>query len=159
MIRYDLTSHGLTGPDPSGDYSRARGAQLLNGCSITRVSRAPSIAGSSTGGALAWYYAAHFPERGRQAYSHQRPGPAWHHQQIWRWRCPTGSAMSFTCCPSVYSSRFLQAAVADKNWSPTNRYEFHQMYRRRGNRMAEFERMRAWECGRYQPDLRHHAPR
>ena len=25
VIRYDLTSHGLTGPDPSGDYYRARG--------------------------------------------------------------------------------------------------------------------------------------
>jgi len=29
LIRFDLTSHGLTGADPSGDYSRARGSILL----------------------------------------------------------------------------------------------------------------------------------
>src|SRR5690606_11440075 len=29
VIRYDLTSHGLTGADPSGDYSYDRGVQLL----------------------------------------------------------------------------------------------------------------------------------
>jgi pimeloyl-ACP methyl ester carboxylesterase len=32
-------------------------------------------------------------------------------------------------------------------------HEFHQMYRGTGNRMAEFERMQAWERGDISPDL------
>jgi alpha-beta hydrolase superfamily lysophospholipase len=31
VLRYDLPAHGLTGPDPSGRYSVARDADLLDG--------------------------------------------------------------------------------------------------------------------------------
>jgi pimeloyl-ACP methyl ester carboxylesterase len=63
VIRYDLTSHGLTGPDPSGDYSRKRGTDLLAGLLDHLGVERASIAGSSTGGALACYVAAHYPQR------------------------------------------------------------------------------------------------
>jgi pimeloyl-ACP methyl ester carboxylesterase len=63
LIRYDLTSHGLTGPDPTDDYSRQRGIELALGLLDHLGLNKVSVAGSSTGGALAWYLAANAPER------------------------------------------------------------------------------------------------
>ena len=154
VIRYDLTSHGLTGPDPGGDYSRARGAQLLNGLlDHLGIARA-SIAGSSTGGALAWYYAAHFPERVDKLILINAPGLPGITNKYMEMALPDWFGYVLYLLPERLFKPFLQAAVADKNLVTDEQvHEFHLMYRRRGNRMAEFERMRAWERGDISPDL------
>ena len=63
VIRVDLPGAGLTGPDPSGDYSDERGVQLLVAM-LDRlgVARA-ALLGHSMGGRLAWRFAADQPER------------------------------------------------------------------------------------------------
>lgn len=63
VIRYDLPGFGLTGADPSGDYTDARGiAVLLALLDRSGVARA-SIVGNSMGGRIAWTFAALYPER------------------------------------------------------------------------------------------------
>ena len=61
VIRFDLPGFGLTGPDPSGDYSdeRASGvlAALIGRLGISR----PILAGNSLGGRIAWRFAAEHP--------------------------------------------------------------------------------------------------
>jgi pimeloyl-ACP methyl ester carboxylesterase len=63
VLRFDLTGHGLTGPDPSGDYSLERTVQLtgrfVDALGLTRF----SIGGTSIGGTVAMHYAAAHPER------------------------------------------------------------------------------------------------
>jgi pimeloyl-ACP methyl ester carboxylesterase len=63
VVRYDLPGFGLTGADPSGDYSVARGvavvAALLDRLGVARA----SLVGNSMGGMLAWQFAAAHPER------------------------------------------------------------------------------------------------
>ena len=63
VIRYDLPGFGLTGADPTGDYSDARSmevlAALMDALSVSRA----SIAGNSMGGKLAWQFAAEHPDR------------------------------------------------------------------------------------------------
>ena len=63
VLRFDMTGHGLTGPDPSGDYSLERTVQLterfVDALGLTRF----SIGGTSIGGTVAMYYAAAHPER------------------------------------------------------------------------------------------------
>ena len=63
VIRYDLPGFGLTGPDPSGDYSDPRGvailAALMDELGIARA----SLVGNSMGGKLAWIFAAEHPDR------------------------------------------------------------------------------------------------
>jgi pimeloyl-ACP methyl ester carboxylesterase len=63
VVRYDLPGFGLTGPDPTGDYTEARGTQvlaaLMDGLGIARA----SIVGNSMGGKLAWQFAARYPAR------------------------------------------------------------------------------------------------
>jgi pimeloyl-ACP methyl ester carboxylesterase len=63
VIRYDLPGFALTGPDPTWDYSDARGiavlAALMDALSVKRA----SLIGNSMGGKLAWMFAALHPER------------------------------------------------------------------------------------------------
>lgn len=154
VIRYDLTSHGLTGPDPSGDYSRARGSALLNGLLEHLDIERTSIAGSSTGGGLAWYYAAHFPQRVDKLILINAPGMPKVTNKYMEMGLPSWAGYLFYLLPESIFKAFLQAPVVDKSLITDERvHEFHQMYRREGNRMAEFERMRGWERGDITPDL------
>ncbi|CAA2141295.1 alpha/beta fold hydrolase [Hyphomicrobium sp. ghe19] len=63
VIRYDLPGFGLTGADPTGDYTEERGvhvlAALMEKLSIQRA----SLIGNSIGGRLVWHFAARYPGR------------------------------------------------------------------------------------------------
>lgn len=63
VIRYDLPGAGLTGADPTGDYSDERGMQvllaLLDQLGVARA----SVVGHSMGGRLAFRFAATHPGR------------------------------------------------------------------------------------------------
>jgi pimeloyl-ACP methyl ester carboxylesterase len=63
VIRYDLPGFGLTGPDPTGDYSDARSVQVLAALMDRLGLARASIIGNSMGGKLAWTFAATQPER------------------------------------------------------------------------------------------------
>jgi pimeloyl-ACP methyl ester carboxylesterase len=154
IIRFDLTSHGLTGPDPSGDYSRARGAFLLeNLLDHLEIERA-SIAGSSTGGALAWYFAANYPQRVDKLILINAPGMPRVTNKYMERGLPDWAGYIFYLLPESLFRAFLEAPVVDKSLITDDLlHEFHQMYRGSGNRMAEFHRMQAWERGDISSDL------
>lgn len=63
VISLDLPGGGLSGPDPTGDYSDARSldilARLMDEFGIARA----SLVGNSMGGRIAWRFAAERPER------------------------------------------------------------------------------------------------
>ncbi len=63
VIRYDQPGFGLTGPDPTGNYSDARGmavlAALMDRLGVARA----SLIGNSMGGKIAWMFAADHPDR------------------------------------------------------------------------------------------------
>ena len=63
VIRFDLPGFGLTGADPSGDYSDERGMQVLLALMEQLGVRRAAIVGHSMGGRLAWRFAAVHPER------------------------------------------------------------------------------------------------
>jgi len=63
VIRFDIPGFGLTGPDPTGDYSDARSMTVLLGLMDTLHLRTASLIGNSMGGKLAWQFAAEHPER------------------------------------------------------------------------------------------------
>ncbi len=63
VIRYDLPGFGLTGPDPTGDYSDARGERVLLAVLDRLAVARASLIGNSMGGRLAWAFAADHPDR------------------------------------------------------------------------------------------------
>ncbi len=63
VIRFDLPGFGLTGADPTGDYSDTRAVQVLAALmDRLRVQRA-ILVGNSLGGRIAWSFAARHPAR------------------------------------------------------------------------------------------------
>ncbi len=63
VIRFDLPGHGLTPPDPTGDYSDARSHQLLAALMDSLGVEGATLIGNSMGGRIAWSFAAEQPER------------------------------------------------------------------------------------------------
>ncbi len=63
VIRFDLPGAGLTGADPTGDYSDERGIEVLVALMDRLGAPRATLIGHSMGGRLAWNFAARHPER------------------------------------------------------------------------------------------------
>ena len=63
VVRFDLPGFGLSGPDPTGDYSDARSLQIITGLMDTLGIARAALVGNSLGGKLAWMFAATKPAR------------------------------------------------------------------------------------------------
>ena len=63
VIRYDLPGFGLTGPDPTGDYSDARQMKILADLMDQLGVKRASLVGNSMGGRIVWNFAARHPDR------------------------------------------------------------------------------------------------
>ncbi|WP_376087112.1 alpha/beta fold hydrolase [Roseomonas sp. CCTCC AB2023176] len=63
VIRLDLPGFGLTGADPSGDYSDARTVEVITALMDRLGVARADVVGSSMGGRIAWTMAATRPER------------------------------------------------------------------------------------------------
>ena len=63
VIRFDLPGFGLTGADPTGDYTDAREMRILMGLMDQLGIDRANLAGNSLGGRIAWTFAAQHPDR------------------------------------------------------------------------------------------------
>ncbi|MEP5763727.1 MAG: alpha/beta hydrolase [Halieaceae bacterium] len=148
VIRFDMTSHGLTGPEPNGDYSMDRDLALILGLLDELGVDRFSIAGSSLGGNMAFHLAGRYPQRVERialinSGGIPRPGsrgtsgtiPGW--VDYVTYLVPTAAFRSFLEWMIIDDAIVTDALVT----------EFHQMFRRAGNRFAEFQRLRSFRVG------------
>lgn len=63
VLRFDLPGAGLTGPDPTGDYSDRRSIAILTALMDRLGIARASLIGNSMGGRIAWTFAALEPAR------------------------------------------------------------------------------------------------
>jgi pimeloyl-ACP methyl ester carboxylesterase len=63
VIRFDMPGFGLTGPDPTNDYSDARSVAVINALMDQLGVARASLVGHSLGGRIAWQFAAAHPDR------------------------------------------------------------------------------------------------
>lgn len=63
VIRLDLPGFGLTGPDPTGDYSDERTLAVLAALMDQLALPRATLIGNSLGGRFAWEFAAQYPGR------------------------------------------------------------------------------------------------
>lgn len=63
VIRYDLSGHGLSDPDPHQHYGTQARVRQLGALMDALGIRRATLAGNSFGGLVAWNFAAHHPDR------------------------------------------------------------------------------------------------
>lgn len=144
IIRFDLPTHGLTGPDPENDYGMARSQALIQRLLAHLQVEDLAVVGSSLGGNLAYTFAAENPDRtlavalinsGGLRHKAAREGtiPGWMDQVIY-------------LLPRTAYRRFLEWMIADDAVVTDALVdEFHDMFRHEGNRVAEMNRLRQFE--------------
>lgn len=147
VLRYDIAGHGLTGPDPSGDYTVAHDVKQLAGLLDALGLRDVALVGSSIGGNIAFTFAAEHPERVWGLVLSNSGG-------LKRSSRQDGSRIPAWCKPLMYLippaalDRFVDWMVADDSVDTTAiKSRFAAMWRREGNRAAEFERLRQFRAG------------
>jgi pimeloyl-ACP methyl ester carboxylesterase len=154
VIRFDMTSHGFTGPEPNGNYSMERDLLLINGLLEKLDVDRFSVVGSSLGGNMAFHLAARQPQRIEKLVLINSGGlpregargtggtiPAW------------VDYVSYLVPTTVFKS-FLQWVISDDTLVTNSMAaEFHDMLRREGNRFAEFDRLRGFDVGEPLPLL------
>lgn len=137
IIRLDLPAHGLSGADPSGDYSNHRWLVLLDRFFAALALRRVTLAGSDQGARLALHYAAAFPERVDRLVM-LNPGPVDHAARI---RLLPGAPLFRHILPEAAVARVLKQGFGD----PARVAEalvrrWYQLWRREGQREAMLAR-------------------
>ena len=156
VLRYDLSGHGLTGPDPSGVYTVKRDVDLLTGLldqlGITDV----AVVGSSLGGNIAFNFAAEYPQRCRALVLINSGGlkkasgkPGRSGKDIPQW-----ADFLMPLLPPWALHKFLfWMAADDQAITRPLQQRFVDMWRRAGNRQAELARLRQFETDDPDPIL------
>lgn len=149
VVRFDMTSHGLSGADATGDYSLARTVdlmeRLLDSLDVDRC----AIVGTSLGGTVAMHYTVRNPHRvtglglispgslepdvrGRQAPARMSPATA-----LVRW-----------ITPRALPEFMLKGGFGDpEKVTPELIDRWHDLWRLEGQRQAQLERLRQYISG------------
>ena len=146
VLRFDMTGHGLTGPDPSGDYSLERTVELTSRFVDALQLKRFSIGGTSLGGTVALHYTAAHPERierlillspgsleGRSMQREGRTVPEW--ADILTYIAPPRALARF-----MLTSRFGDPSRVDDKLID----QWYEMWMREGQRPAILARLRSY---------------
>ncbi len=155
IVRFDLPGHGLTGPDPSGDYSNDRTVEILSKL-MDEIDLGQIVpVGNSLGGLLAWRLADAYPERvaaqvliapGGVLAEGAVPGEAGD--------VPAWFGFIRFVLPKAMIRGLLDSLYGDKSRiTPDLVTRYHEMLRRKGNREALLTRMRGFVLARPEPVL------
>jgi pimeloyl-ACP methyl ester carboxylesterase len=146
VIRFDMTSHGLTGPEPNQDYSMERDLELILGLLDHLEVQHFSVVGSSLGGNQAFHLAGLYPQRVKQLVLINSGGIPRPNSRAAQGTIPAWVDYLSYLVPTTAFRSFLQWMIIDDALVTDQMVqEFHQMFRRQGNRFAEFNRLRAFE--------------
>jgi pimeloyl-ACP methyl ester carboxylesterase len=146
IVRFDQIGHGLTGPNPTGDYSLAAFESTIELVMAKLGVQKFTLAGNSMGGAIAASYAMNHPDRlnalvlvdaGGAPKANPTPGNIGFKlaalpgvNQLMRWITPR-SLIEKSLRQSVTNQAFITPAIVDRYW---------ELLRYPGNRQATIAR-------------------
>jgi pimeloyl-ACP methyl ester carboxylesterase len=149
VIRFDMTSHGLTGPDPSGDYTLERTIELTERLIDSLDLGEFAIAGTSMGGTVAMHYTARHPERISKLIllsPGALEGRAMTEDNKNRMGAPLDIVTYIT--PRALPEFMLKGGFGDPDKVTDELVDrWYEMWMREGQREAEVARMRQYEPG------------
>jgi pimeloyl-ACP methyl ester carboxylesterase len=147
VVRFDMTSHGLTGPDPSGDYSQGRTMalteQFIDALGISKL----TLGGTSMGGTVAIHYAAAHPERVERLIL-LSPGSLEGKERKRRGTVPRVGYVLKYILPRALPASMLRSGFGDPTRLPDSLVDrWYDMWMREGQREAQLDRLSQYEPG------------
>jgi pimeloyl-ACP methyl ester carboxylesterase len=149
VVRMDMTSHGLTGPDRTGDYSPERTLEIFEKFIGAMDLDEFSIGGTSMGGTVAIHYTHDHPERikklillspGSLEGKERKAGP--------RGEVPDAAYILKYIMPRALPEFMLRGGFGDKSKLTDELIDrWYDMWRREGNREAQLDRLSQYKPG------------
>jgi pimeloyl-ACP methyl ester carboxylesterase len=147
VIRFDMTSHGLTGPDPSGDYTQARTLQLMEKFIDALQLDDLTLAGTSLGGTLAIHYASTHPERVQRLIL-LSPGSLEGKERRAQGGVPRVGYLLKYIMPRALPQFMLSSGFGDPAALPPSLVDrWYDLWRREGQREAQLDRLSQYQAG------------
>ncbi len=156
VVRFDMTSHGLTGTDPTGDYTLERTGWLLEAFVDELGLESFDLAGTSLGATVALRFAADNPDRverlmlvslgGMNPRSRGRTEPL---------ELPAGTGILTRITPRGVSAAILRSAYGEPDRLTDEVIDrWHSMLLRDGNRAAQYARLSQYISGDFDAIIR-----
>jgi pimeloyl-ACP methyl ester carboxylesterase len=147
VVRFDMPSHGLTGPDPTGDYTLERTLALteafIDAIGIDKL----SIAGTSLGGTIAIHYTSRHPDRVERLIL-LSPGSLEGKERRARGGVPRAGYVLKYILPRSLPRFMLRSGFGDPDQVPEALIDrWHDLWLREGQREAQLDRLSQYKAG------------
>lgn len=147
VVRVDMTSHGLTGPDPTGDYTLPRTLELTSAFIDALGIEKATLAGTSLGGTVAIHYSAANPERVERLIL-LSPGSLEGKERMERGTVPRAGYVLKYIMPRALPEFMLRSGFGDPGKLPEELVDrWYDMWMREGQREAQLDRLSQYVAG------------
>ena len=143
VIRFDMTSHGLTGPDPTGDYGLDRTMELTEKFVDALGLKEPfTIGGTSLGGTVSLLYTVRHPERINRLILLSPGSLEGREQKERRGDVPKAAYVLKYIMPRALPASMLRSGFGSKS-QPSEELidQWFELWRREGQREAQLDRL------------------
>ncbi|GLP96366.1 alpha/beta fold hydrolase [Paraferrimonas sedimenticola] len=149
VIRFDLTSHGLTGPESNHDYSMNRDLELLDALVEHLQLDDLVLVGSSLGGNIAINYTSRYPQKVKALVLQNSGGFRKANSRGGRGEDMPGWAdyLLYAMPTMAYDAFFDWMTKVDMPNAEQHKQDFASGFLRKGNRYAEMQRIRQFKTG------------
>ncbi len=147
VVRFDMTSHGLTGPDQTGDYALARTLKLTEDFIDALGLEKLTLAGTSLGGTVAIHYTAAHPERVERLVL-LSPGSLEGKEKRARGGVPKAGYVLKYLLPRALPRFMLSSGFGDPAKLPDSLVDrWYDLWLRDGQREAQLDRLSQYKAG------------
>jgi len=142
VVRFDMTSHGLTGPDPTGDYSLERTMELTEKFIDAIGLENFTIGGTSLGGTVSLLYTIDHPERVDNLILLSPGSLEGREQKERRGEVPDAAYVLKYIMPRALPASFLTSGFGSQSEpSEELKDQWFELWRRDGQREAQLDRL------------------
>ncbi len=148
VVRFDMTSHGLTGPDPTGDYTLERTMELTEKFIDQLGLQTFTIGGTSLGGTVSVLYTAKHPERVENLILLSPGSIEGKETQARRGGVPDSAYVLKYIMPRALPEFMLTGGFSDDSKLTDELVDqWFELWRLEGQREAQLDRLRTYDSG------------
>jgi pimeloyl-ACP methyl ester carboxylesterase len=147
VVRFDMTSHGLTGPDPTDDYTLERTLKLTSAFIDALGVEKLTLGGTSLGGTIAIHYTAKNPQRVERLIL-LSPGSLEGKERRARGGVPKAGYVLTSILPRALPEFMLSSGFGDPSKLPDALVDrWYDFWMREGQRKAQLDRLSQYKAG------------